>query len=67
MSRQPAGRSADLAWKSGICIAIGLVVLLAPRFMGPTPLHDMIAQSSVVGWFALVLGLAFGVLYLRHR
>lgn len=44
----------------GVILAlIGLVLLIAPHFMGATPLRDMFTQAQVVGWFALVLGLAF--------
>lgn len=60
-------RLTDLAWKGGLCAAIGLLVLLAPQFMAPTPLRDTIAQSAPVGWFALVLGLAFIGQYLWRR
>lgn len=58
MSRQNKSET-DLAWKGGLCSLIGLAILLGPHFMGPSGLRDTIAQSGVVGWFALVLGLAF--------
>jgi hypothetical protein len=57
----------DMAWRGGMCTAIGLAVLLGPVFMAATPLRDTLAQSAPVGWFALVLGLAFIGQYLRHR
>lgn len=57
----------DMAWRGGLCTAIGLIVLLAPMFMAATPLRDTLAQSALVGWFALVLGLAFIGQYLWHR
>lgn len=60
-------RLSDLAWKGGLCALIGLLVLLAPYVMAPTPLRDTIAQSAPVGWFALVLGLAFIGQYLWRR
>ncbi len=57
----------DLLIKGGLCGGIGLAVLLAPQFMAPSPVRDTIAQSAVVGWFALVLGLAFAGQYLWRR
>jgi uncharacterized membrane protein HdeD (DUF308 family) len=61
-------KESDLAWKGGLCAAIGLIILLSPQFMGASPLRDMVAQSAVVGWFALVLGLAFlGQFFWRRR
>ncbi|KQP17834.1 hypothetical protein [Pseudorhodoferax sp. Leaf267] len=66
MSRPDPTRH-DMAWRGGLCIAIGLLVLLGPMFLGATPLRDLLAQSAIVGWFALVLGLAFTGQYLWHR
>ncbi len=66
MSRD-AKKEADLAWKGGLCCVIGLAVLLGPQFMPPSGMRDTIAQSSVVGWFALVLGLAFTGQWLWQR
>lgn len=60
-------KEADLAWKGGLCSLIGLAVLLGPRFMPPSGMRDTIIQSAVVGWFALVLGLAFIGHYLWRR
>lgn len=63
-----AGRNeADLAWKGGLCTVIGLAVLLGPQFMAPSGMRDTIAQSAIVGWFALVLGLAFIGQYVWRR
>ena len=66
MSRN-AKKEADLAWKGGLCCVIGLAVLLGPQFMPPSGMRDTIAQSAIVGWFALVLGLAFIGHYLWRR
>ncbi len=49
----------DLLIKGLLLAGIGLVVLLAPQWMPPSSMRDLLAQSSAVGWFALVLGLAF--------
>jgi uncharacterized membrane protein HdeD (DUF308 family) len=75
MKSAPTPRSTDAARKAhnellqkGILIAlIGLAVLIAPAFMAASPVREVIASSAVVGWFALVLGAAFVVLYLRRR
>lgn len=41
-----------------LCVLIGAAVLVAPHFLGATGTRDMIAGASVVGWFAVVLGIA---------
>ena len=58
---------AELLFKSILCALIGLVVLLAPSFMAASGLRATVASASLVGWFALVLGCAFGVLYALRR
>jgi len=58
----------ELLHKGVLLAFIGLAVLVGPLFMAPSGIRDMVASSAVVGWFALVLGTAFGVLYgLRRR
>ena len=45
-----------------------LIVLLAPYFARSGSVREMMHQAAVVGWFALVLGVAFLVQYgLRQR
>lgn len=51
----------DLMIKGVTCAIIGLVVLVAPFFMQASDLRNIFLQAHVVGWFALVLGLAFVV------
>ena len=46
---------------------IGLGVLISPYFITSPGMQTLVAQSAVVGWFALVLGVAFLGLYLRRR
>ena len=58
---------ADLLFKSILCALIGLAVLLAPSFMSASGFRATVAGASLVGWFALVLGCAFGVLYAVRR
>ena len=44
----------------GLTIAlIGIIILLAPVFKPDSGIGQLFAQSYLVGWFALVLGLAF--------
>ena len=44
----------------GLTIAlIGVIILLAPVFKPESGVGLLFAQSYLVGWFALVLGLAF--------
>ena len=72
-SRQPASRQPDkkasqeLLFKAILLGLIGLGVLLSPYFLTSPGIQGIVAQASVVGWFALVLGVAFLVLYLKQR
>ena len=58
---------AELLFKSILCALIGLAVLLTPSFMSASAFRATVASASLVGWFALVLGCAFGVLYAVRR
>lgn len=69
--QQEAQRKAadhELLFK-GIAIAlIGAVILLGPHFARSPAVQDLLTGGAVVGWFALVLGLAFlGQYFLRRR
>jgi len=57
----------DLALRGILCILIGLAVLIAPHFISSPGMQGIVAQSSLVGWFALVLGIALMGLYARRR
>ena len=58
----------ELLFKGVTCALIGLIVLLAPYFARSGSVREMMHQAAVVGWFALVLGVAFLVQYgLRQR
>jgi hypothetical protein len=50
-----------------LCLAIGAAVLLGPRFLQGTRWFEMVAGASVVGWFALALGVALIVVDLVQR
>lgn len=53
----------------GIAIAlIGAVILLGPYFARSPAVQELLTGGQIVGWFALVLGLAFlGQYFLRRR
>ena len=57
----------ELAIKGVLCIMIGLGVVLSPYFITSPGMQNIVAGSAAVGWFALVLGLAFTGLYIRRR
>ena len=57
----------ELAMKGILCILIGLGVLVSPYFISSPGMQGIVAKSSLVGWFALVLGIAFVGLYARRR
>ena len=50
-----------------LCILIGAAVLIAPRFLTSPAWHDIIGGAHIVGWFALVLGIALVVVDLVQR
>jgi len=53
----------------GVAIAlIGVVILLGPHFARSPAVQELLTGGAVVGWFALVLGIAFlGQYFLRRR
>lgn len=57
----------ELMFKGVLCMLIGLAVLVSPYFIHSPGLQNIVAKSALVGWFALVLGLAFVGLYARKR
>ena len=57
----------ELALKGILCTLIGLGVLVSPYFITSPGMQGIVAKSQLVGWFALVLGIAFLVLYGRRR
>ena len=59
--------SNDLMIKAVLCMLIGLGVLLSPHYITSPGMQGMLAKASLVGWFALVLGIAFLALYLKRR
>lgn len=65
----PRQKKADheLLFKGVTCALIGALILLAPFFARSTSVRELMAQASVVGWFALVLGVAFLVQWALRR
>ncbi len=63
-----AAKSAQELLFKGILISlIGLGVLLSPHVITSPGLQGIVASTRWVGWFAVVLGVAFIGLYLRRR
>ncbi|MDP2449762.1 MAG: hypothetical protein Q8M93_10585 [Polaromonas sp.] len=57
----------ELLVKGLLCVLIGLAVLVSPYFITSPGMQGIVANSSLVGWFALVLGLGFVAVYVRRR
>ena len=61
-------KNSELLFKGVTLALIGLVILLAPYVARSSSVRDLMNQAALVGWFALVLGLAFLAQYgLRKR
>ena len=72
--RPPAAAAraeSELLFKGVTCALIGLVIVLAPHVARSPSVRELMAQAAVVGWFSLVLGLAFiarwGLRRMRQR
>ena len=53
--------------RGSVVTAIGVVVLLGPHVLYTSGLRELLAGAQLVGWFALVLGVAMiGVDLLRR-
>lgn len=50
-----------------LCILIGAAVLIAPNFLSSPGWRETIGGAYVVGWFALVLGIALVAVALVQR
>lgn len=66
-SRQRDKAPNELLLKGIFIALIGLFVLVAPAFMAATELRGIIAESYLVGWFALLLGGVFITQYAVRR
>lgn len=72
LPKPPAQRArhkddAELLFKGVTCALIGAVILLAPYVARADSVQDLMRQTYLVGWFALVLGLAFVARYVLRR
>ena len=65
--QKQAQANTELLFKGILCMLIGLGVLLSPYFITSPGMQGIVAKSALVGWFALVLGVAFAGLYVRRR
>lgn len=66
MARTPS-RTPRMVERGILCVLIGAVVLLAPRFLPASGTRDMMAGAALVGWFAVVLGIALVAVDLLKR
>ena len=57
----------ELAIKAIVCMLLGLAVLISPYLISLPHIQSIVATSSLVGWFALVLGIGLGVAYGRRK
>lgn len=58
----------DLLFKGRVIALIGVVILLGPYVSRSPSVQELLTGGAVVGWFALVLGIAFlGQYFLRRR
>ncbi len=58
----------ELLFKGIVIALIGVAILLGPHFARSPAVQELLTGGRVVGWFALVLGLAFlGQYFLRRR
>ncbi|QNP60774.1 hypothetical protein [Paenacidovorax monticola] len=57
----PSARHSDseMLFKGVVCALIGAVILLAPYLARSPSVQELMRQASLVGWFSLILGLAF--------
>ena len=66
--RKPKNKSNDeLLLKGILCTLIGLGVLVSPYFISSPGMQGIVANAQLVGWFALVLGLAFIGVYIQRK
>ena len=67
MNRLRDTSDADLLTKGVICALIGALMLLAPYVARSDTVRELMRQAYLVGWFALLLGLAFIGRYVYQR
>lgn len=58
----------ELLFKGIVIALIGAAILLGPHVARSPAVQELLGGGAVVGWFALVLGIAFlGQYFLRRR
>ena len=57
----------DMLVRGVILALIGLILIIAPHFMGSSPTRDLFTHAQIPAWFSLVLGLAFMGQYAKQR
>ena len=57
----------ELMIKAILCAAIGLGILISPYFITSPGMQNIVAKSTLVGWFALVLGIGFAIVWGRRK
>ena len=57
----------ELLFRGALCILIGAGVLLWPYFTMSSSVQDMLQRTSIVGWFALLLGCGYVAVFARRR
>ena len=57
----------ELLFKGVLCVLIGAGVLLWPYFTTTSSVQEMLQSTSIVGWFALLLGCGFIAVFARRR
>ena len=57
----------ELLFKGVLCVLIGAGVLLWPYFTMSSSVQEMLQNTSIVGWFALLLGCGFIAVFVRRR
>lgn len=67
MAADPKKAHKDLLIKGLMLCFLGLIVLISPSFIHAPAFAQVVAGSSVVGWFSLVLGIAFLAQWARRR
>lgn len=67
MARDPTKARKDLLIKGFLLCFVGAIVLVSPAFIHAPGFTEAVGGSSIVGWFALVLGVAFLLQWMSRR
>ncbi len=67
MAGRKPSRQPRMVERGILCILIGAAVLIGPHFLQSPGFRDTLAGAYVVGWFAVVLGIALAAVDLFKR